>query len=367
MKAGSRLRSHLLENYVAREFLKICLLSLTAFLTLYLVVDFFEKIDQLVRANLGPAEMGRYVLLRAPLALEEVLPPAILLGSMLSFGLLTRTRETMAIRTSGLDILQLIRPILLLTTLATAFILVLHLYLIPWSQAALNLFWETQVQKKPPRSLVNPEHLWYKGDQAIYNILLYRKDIKTLEGVKIFRFDEQFRLVQIVAARRAVWQDGHWRLYQGIVQNFGSPKEEDQFKSFQEMNLALTETPKDFGDLERKISEMNVEEIWRFVNRLERDGYRSTTYRLEIQNRFAKALVPLVLAALGLGLALRQEKVFIPGMVALGLGVMFAYWLFLGFSTSLGQAGRWSVFWAAWLPHLCFGTVAVLTLCRASR
>ncbi|MFW6127185.1 MAG: LPS export ABC transporter permease LptG [Thermodesulfobacteriota bacterium] len=366
MEAGSRLRPQLLENYVAREFLKICFLSLTAFFSLYLVVDFFEKIDQLVRANLGAVEMGHYILLRAPLALEEVISPAILLGSMLSLGLLTRTRETMAIRTSGLDILQLVRPILLLTTLAAALVLALHLYLIPWSQATLNLFWETQVQKKPPRSLINPEHLWYKGDRAIYNILLYRKDLNTLEGVKIFRFDDQFKLVQVVAARRAVWQDGHWRLYQGIVQNFGN-QEEDQFKDFQQMDLALTETPQDFGDLERKITEMNVEEIWRFVNRLERDGYKSTSYRLEIQTRFSRALVPLVLAILGLGLALRQEKVFIPGMVAVGLGVMFAYWLFLGFSTSLGQAGRWPVLLAAWLPHLCFGTLALLTLSRASR
>jgi lipopolysaccharide export system permease protein len=366
MEAGSRLRSPLLEHYVAREFLKISLLSLTAFLSLYLVVDFFEKIDHLVRANLGPAEMGRYVLLTAPKALEQVLSPAILLGSMLTFGLLTRTREALAIRTSGLDILQLTRPILLLAGLAAALLLALHLFLIPWTQATLNLFWETQVQKKPPRSLINPEHLWYKGDRAIYNILLYRKDLQTLEGVKIFRFDDRFKLVQVVAARRAVWQDGHWRLFQGIVQNFDRQQEE-QFENFQEMDLALTETPQDFADLERKISEMNLEEIWRFVNRLERDGYKSTSYRLEIQNRFSMALVPLVLTILGLGLALRQEKVFIPGMVAVGLGVMFAYWLVLGFSTSLGQAGRWPVMWAAWLPHLLFGTVAVLTLRKASR
>ncbi|MEJ2092091.1 MAG: LPS export ABC transporter permease LptG [Syntrophobacterales bacterium] len=366
MEAGPRLRSQLLENYVAREFLKIFLLSLIAFCTLYLVVDFFEKIDQLVRANLGVAEMGHYVLLKAPLALEQVLSPAILLGSMLTFGLMGRTRETMAIRTSGLDILQLIRPILILAVLAAAFLLALHLYLIPWSQATLNLFWETQVQKKPPRSLLNPEHLWYKGDRAIYNILLYRKDLKTLEGVKIFRFNDRFKLVQVVAARRAVWQNGHWRLFQGIVQNFNNRKE-DQIKSFEEMDLALRETPKDFGDLERKISEMNVEEIWRFVDRLERDGYKSTSYRLELQNRFSMALVPLVLAILGLGLALKREKVFIPGMVALGLGVMFAYWLALGFSSSLGQAGRWPILVAAWLPHLFFGAVAVLTLRKATR
>jgi lipopolysaccharide export system permease protein len=272
----------------------------------------------------------------------------------------------MAIRTSGLDILRLTRPVLLLAALAAAALLALNLYLLPWTQATLNLFWETQVQKKPPRSLSNPEHLWYKGDRAIYNILVYRKDLETLEGVKIFRFDDRFNLSQVVAARRAVWQDGHWRLYQGIIQDFPAQGDE-QVKTFQEMTLVLTETPKDFGGLERKISEMNVEELLRLVHRLERDGYKSTSYRLEVQNRFAMALVPLALAALGLGLALRQEKVFIPGMVAAGLMLMFAYWLSLGFSTSLGQAGRWPIIWAAWLPHLFFGALAVLILRRATR
>jgi lipopolysaccharide export system permease protein len=366
MEAAPLLRPRLLEHYVSREFLKIFLLSLTAFLTLYLVVDFFEKIDHLVRANLGLAEMGRYILLKVPMALEQVLSPAVLLGAMLTFGLLTRTRETMAIRTSGLDILRLTRPVLCLAGLVAAGLLALNLYLIPWSQFNLNWFWETQVQRKPPRSLINPEHLWYKGDRAIYNILLYRKDIQTLEGVKIFRFDDKFNLIQVVAARRAVWQDGHWHLSQGLVQNFDQPGE-SQVQGFQELNLTLTETPKDFGGLERKTAEMDVEELLRFVDRLERDGYKSTSYRLEIQNRFAMALVPLVLAALGLGLALRQEKIFIPGMVAVGLGVMFVYWLFLGFSTSLGQAGRWPIIGAAWLPHLFFGTVAVLILRQATR
>ncbi|MGQ9688624.1 MAG: LPS export ABC transporter permease LptG [Desulfobaccales bacterium] len=366
MEPHPRLRPRLLEHYLAREFLKIFGLSLAAFLALYLVVDFFERIDQLVRANLGLTEMGHYLILKAPLALEQVLSPAVLLGAMLSFGLLTRSRETMAIRTSGLDILRLTRPVLLLAVLAGVLLLMLRLYLLPWSQAAFNLFWETQVQKKPPRSLIDLEHFWYKGDRAIYNILLYRKHEQTLEGVKIFRFDEQFRLVQVVAARRAVWQDGRWRLYQGIVQNFNGLGD-DRLENFAALDLAVKETPADFSGLERKIPEMNLDELLRFINRLERDGYKSTSYRLEVQNRCGMALAPLIMATLGVGLALRQEKVFLPGMVSVGLVAMFAYWLLMGFSISLGQAGRWPILWSAWLPHLVFGTIAVLILRRANR
>lgn len=360
------LRPYLLEAYVAREFLKIFVLSLTAALAIYLVVDFFEKIDRLVRAGLSFAEMGRYLMLKTPLALGHVLAPAVLLGAMLTFGLLTRTRETMAVRTSGLDILKLTRPVLVLAFLAASFLLALQLYLIPWSQGTLNRFWETQVQKKPPRSLVNPEHFWYKGDRAIYNIRLFRKEEKTLEGVKIYRFNDQFHLVQVVAARRAVWDKGKWRFYQGIVQNFDMPGEGKQ-ETFEVMDLTLTEKPEDFGGLDKKISEMDVGELLEFISRLERDGYKSTSYRLEVQNRFSMALVPLVLAALGMGLALRQEKVYIPALVAVGLVLMFAYWLLLGFSASLGVAGRWPILLAAWLPHLIYGTGAVLSLRRATR
>jgi len=360
------LRPRLLEAYVAREFLKIFVLSLTAALAIFLVVDFFEKIDRLVRAGLSLGEMGRYLILKAPFALGQVLSPAVLLGAMLTFGLLTRSRETMAIRTSGLDILHLTRPVLLLALLMAAFLLALQLYLIPWSQGTLNRFWETQVQKKPPRSLVNPEHFWYKGDRAIYNILLFRKEANTLEGVKIYRFDNQFHLIQVVAARRAVWEKGSWRLYQGIVQSFGPPEGEKQ-ETFQELDLALTEKPEDFGALDKKIGEMDVGELFDFINRLERDGYKSTSYRLEVQNRFSMALVPLVLAALGMGLALRREQVYIPAMVAVGLILMFTYWLVMGFAASLGQAGRWPILWAAWLPHLIYGTMAVMILRRTTR
>ena len=70
-------RPILLENYVAREFFKVFALSLAAALAIYLVVDFFEKIDRLVRAGLSLAEMGRYLMLKVPFALGQVLSPAV--------------------------------------------------------------------------------------------------------------------------------------------------------------------------------------------------------------------------------------------------------------------------------------------------
>lgn len=366
MNANPAMRPRILEAYVAREFLKLSGLSLATFISVFLVVDFFEKIDRLVRAQLGIGGLLEYFLLKVPFAVAEVLPPALLLGIMLTFGLMSRSHETMAIRTSGLDILRLTRPALIIALLAGVLLVSLKLYLVPWSQARLYYFWETEVQKKPPPSLVSMQHFWYKGDQVIYNILLFRKDVQTLEGVKVYLFDKNFNLIQIMAAARAQWEGDHWRFYHGFIQTLGSQGE--QFgESFKERDVVLTERPQDFAGLEKKVSEMDLPELYRFVKRLERDGYKSTSYRMDLYRRVSVFITPLILVVLGLALTLRGENINLPATVTVGLGLMFGYWLFFGFCTSFGEAGRWPLLWAVALPHLGFGALALGLLRQVAR
>ncbi len=359
-------RPYILENYVAREFLKLTSLSLFTFISLFIIVDFFEKIDRLVRAHLGLRHLLEYSLLKIPFALGQVLPAAVLLGVVLTFGLMSRWQETLAIRTAGLDILQLLRPFIYLTGWLVATMLVLNLYLIPWSQGWLNNFWQSEVDKKPARNLHTMEHFWYKGDQAIYNILIFRKDSQTMEGVKIYLFDRHFQLVQIIAAARAQYQGDHWRFYQGQIQTLGQGGILSGEK-FTQRDIVLTERPADFGDLEKRVGEMDLPELHRYVARLERDGYKSTSYRVELYNRLSLALTPLILVLLGLALALRQNQPHLTSVVAVGMGLMFVYWLFFGFCSSFGQAGRLPPLLAVILPHLAFGGLAMGLLRRVSR
>jgi lipopolysaccharide export system permease protein len=366
MNSSLSFRSPTLETYVGREFLKLTALSLLTFVSLFIVVDFFEKIDRLVRAQLGAEGLLTYIMLKLPFAVGQVLPAAVLLGVMLTFGLMSRSHETIAIRTSGLNILSLFRPVVLYAGLVAVLLLSLNLYLIPWSQGHLDVFWRTQVDKKPPRNLHTMENFWYKGDQAIYNIVMFQKDIQCMEGVKIYLFDRQFHLVQIIAAARAQWQHDHWRFYHGYIQNFDASGAVTGEK-FQQRDITLTEQPKDFAELQKKVTEMDVNELNRYVNRLERDGYKATPYRVDFYSRFSLALTPLILVILGLGLALRREQSHLTVVVAAGLGLMFGYWLFFGFCDSFGQAGNLPPLVAVITPHLVFGTLAGVLLHQVTR
>jgi lipopolysaccharide export system permease protein len=358
METAPLLRPRILQAYLAREFAKLLGFSVIAFVSLFVIIDVFERIDRLVRAELHAGDFLQYILLKVPFALSQVLSAAVMLGIMLSLGLMSRRLETMAVRTSGLDILRLSRTVYFISGLVAFVLLSLNFYLVPWSQERLNLFWQTKINKRPAPSLHKMEHFWYKGDQAIYNIVLFRKDIQTMEGVKIYLFERHFQLVQVISAARAQWQGSHWRFYQGMIHNFNTGGEETG-EVFQERDIVLTERPADFAELEKKMTEMDVGELYRYVQRLERDGYKSTPYRLDLYNRFSLALTPLILVTLGLGLALRHENVHITAMVAMGVGLMFFYWLFLGFCLSFAQAGQLPTALAVILPHLAFGGLAL--------
>ena len=113
--------------------------------------------------NWDAGALLEYLVLKLPFAIGQVLPAAVLLGVMLTFGLMSRSHETMAIRTSGLNILSLVRPTLIYSGVVALLLLTLNLYLIPWSQGRLDLFWQTQVDKKPPRNLHNHGTLLVQG------------------------------------------------------------------------------------------------------------------------------------------------------------------------------------------------------------
>ncbi|MFP3869016.1 MAG: LPS export ABC transporter permease LptG [Desulfobacteraceae bacterium] len=361
-------RSHLfqwliLERYVAREFIKLFLLTLVTLVSVYLIGAFSEKIGRLVQAQLDFISILGYFSARLPEAIGQVLPAAVLLAVMITLGLLARNNETIAIRTCGINVFCLIRPLLVLTAVLSLILLIFNFYLIPWGQHQLTAIWETKVEKKPPRSLINMERFWYKGDRAIFNILMFRKDTRTLEGVKIYLFDQQFRLVQLIAAERAQWDGSQWHFYQGISETF-SPAGTVVGESFQEKVIPLSEKPKDFAVIDKKITEMDFNELSRYIGRLERDGYDPTPYRLDLQRRMALSLTPLIVTLIGGGLALFKEKTYIPAVIATGIAVVFVYWLSIGFCLSLGEAGHLPIFWAAWLPNILFSIIGLAWLIK---
>lgn len=356
----------LLFGYIAGEFWRNFLLTLAAFVSIYLIIDLFEKIDRLLRAQLNFGTILEYFAAKMPVAASQVLPAAVILAVIITFGLLSRHNETIAIKCAGLDIVRMLRPILLISLSLSLMLLFLNLYVNPWLTQRVNIIWETKVDKKPTRELIELKYLWYKGDRAIFNISEFRKHTKVMENVKIYVFDQQFHLSQFIAAKKAHWTGNRWLFSDGMVQTF-VPGGQIIAETFAERTIIMTERPEDFANLERKVTEMNAKDLFRYIQRLERDGYDSRPYWVELHSRIAMSLTPLIVTLIGGSIIFRQGKSNIPLGIALGIALIFIYWLMYSLFLSLGQVGKMPIVLSAWLANIIFGLVGVVILQRADR
>lgn len=348
----------ILHRYLAKEFFQNFLLGLGAFSTIYLVVEFFERINAFLH-NRAPWEMMvNYFLSKIPSILFQVSPAAILLSSLITFGVMSRHNEIMALKAGGISLRQIIRPIAGVVFLIYLSLLGMNEYIVPLANKQARQYIDLIIHKKKPIEVFKQSQIWIHSHQAIYNIQLYHPENNSLEGVTIYRFDTNFHLQERLDARRAHWQDGRWVFSEATVTQFRN----DGFpvrKTYPQIILSLPETPNDLRIAERNPEEMNYRELADYVQKIERDGYASAKYRCALYAIFSFPFTGVIMAFLGIPLALRKERGAGIAM-ALGLSILisFLYLVTFSFSLELGKAGIIPSLVAAWLANFIFALVS---------
>lgn len=329
------------------------LLCLGIFIFIYLLVDMMEKLNSFNEAAVSSKLIFWYFLFTIPSIIKQMIPVAILMGTQLTFGFFSKNNQIIAFKSSGISMIRLSFPIILLSVVGSLFILILGEVLVPYTNARAAAIWNFQVKKKEPKAVLLQERIWYKGDNAIYAFNKFDFKDQTAQGASLYFFDSKFRLLARLDAEKAFYKDKSWFFVNGLYQSFQSGGYSSQ--PFDQQTFHLPETPEDFRYQEKSSEEMTYQELRGYINKIQREGYDATRYIVEKQTRLAFPVVCIIMALFGISLALRKEKgIGIAQGIVGSLFVAFIYWIFFGLSRSLGQNGVFPPLWAAWSSNLLF-------------
>jgi lipopolysaccharide export system permease protein len=269
------------------------------------------------------------------------------------------------LKASGIGPALIVGPIVALALVASIFDFALSEYLVPLTSIQANHIWNVKVMNRPSPTSFSEEKVWYKSGHVIYNIRVLHPKRGLLEGVTIHIFDGNFRLAERIDARRAVWDGQSWIFSDGI---FVQRKNDGNFTAehFQSRRIALEERPQDFQHLEKASEEMTLAELARYVAEIESEGYDSTRYRVDFHGRIAFPFTSLIMALLGIGVALYQGK---KGGIAVGVAasvaLAFVYFLIFQLTLSIGYTGNLHPLLAAWMPNILFGIASMYIFSQA--
>lgn len=354
----------ILDRYLMSGFIRIFALSLLCSTLLYLIVDFFDRIDNLLKAGASLESSVRYFLYKLPLSVSRVFGIATLFSALFSLGALSRTQEITAMRAGGLNLRRLALPLVSLSLLIGLLTFFWNETLVPIFTRKSQYIYKVEVKKMQPKSVIGTKDIWIRGDGTFISADYFDTRRNLLEGVVIYLLDSDFSLKGVIEAPWARWNGSHWET-RGAKEWLFLP-EGQLFQRPAPTLLPFSETPEDLKIFAREPEEMSFFDLKKQIEDLKTKGIDTSEYQVDLQVKLALPLIPPLMVLLAFPFALRHRP---KSGMALSFGLTtligFVYWVLLAFSISLGHSGALPPWVAAWFPNLVLGLTGLFLFFNA--
>ncbi|MCF8145785.1 MAG: LPS export ABC transporter permease LptG [Deltaproteobacteria bacterium] len=357
---------NILTRYLVQEFFKLFIICQMVFIAIYLMIDFTSGIDDFIKAQAPRGVVVSYFLYKIPAITVQMLPVATLTTVIIAFSLMKRNNEITVLRACGTHVWKISQPVIVTAVFLSMAMFLLSETLVPYTSSHANRIWREEVKKEKTGQFHGQRHIWYKGDNGIYWMRQFDDQTRTMIDPAFYFFDDSFHLIRRIDARSGTWVDGVWQLREGIVQN----REQDgsyDLSRFQRLELKIPEGPTDFVRKEIEPEEMGYNQLKRFAKRLRVEGYDASRYFVDLHIKIAFPFVVLIMALIGIPIALWKKEMGTPMAVSIGIALCFIYLLVLGLSRTLGFAGILPPILAAWLANSLFLFFGVYLMINVNR
>ncbi|EFO29632.1 permease [Roseibium sp. TrichSKD4] len=300
-------------------------------------------------------------ILRVPLLLEQVIPFAVLFGSILAFVTLSRALELVVARASGISVWQFAAPAVVVGLIIGTLSVVAYNPLAVWLQhrsdeAAAGLFGSEQ-----SFLLQTTQDVWVRQDGLDGESVLLAKQLldggTRLLDVTIFAFDKEGSFKERVEAATARLGDQIWFLEDVTV--YTTERDPQQYGRY-EVSTYLTAT-----EVRESIGSPESISFWslpRFIELARNAGLPAYRYTLQYQTLLARPLLLTAMIIIAAAVSLRVSRFGGLGSMILG-GIVAGFVLYVlsELAKDFGGAGIVPPIVAAWAPGI-FGVLMGLTI-----
>jgi LPS export ABC transporter permease LptG len=336
-----------------------------------LVFTFFELIGDIVRNHIPLATVGEYLFNLAPSMVYTITPLAVLIAALVTFGVLNRNSEIVAMKATGISLYRLVVPIVSISAILAVCLFLFDEYYLPSANRRQEALRNT-IKGRPPQTFLHPEEKWMFGQSRpgeqghIFYYQFFDPDNDAFANLSIFEFNPStFALSRRIFASRAVWNDQTetWSFENGWVRNITADKPE--YIEFKSTTFAeIHEDPGYFKKENWQSQEMNFRQLDSYIRDLRQSGFDTMRLRVALWHKLAYPLIAIVMSILAIPFALSMGRRGSLTGIAVAISVALAYWVVDGLFGALGNVNYLPAALAAWSPDILFGLTGGYLLLR---
>jgi lipopolysaccharide export system permease protein len=355
-----------------------------AFLTLF---SFFDLVEELGDIGKGPPaspyrliHAAAFTLLWTPSRLYELLPIAVLIGSIFVMARLAQSSEFTILRTSGMGPWRALRTLLWIGLIFTLLTFAVGDYLAPQAARYAQLL----KAKFTGQISVGQTGAWLKDQQKISNYAINVGAINSdgsMRDIKLYEFNSKGQILSTVRAASGQFESDAWVLKNVQRQEFfltsssapstqsltsGEPAAQpnaariERTKSLPEWHWPTSINAEMVSVALLKPERMSTLDLFTYIGHLQVNGQTSQSYEIEFWRKVFYPLSCLVMMVLALPFAyLHFRSGAISGYVFAGVMIGISFFMLNNVFGYIGNLNNWAPWLTAALPGLIYSLASL--------
>lgn len=284
----------ILEQYIGQVVMMAVLSVMAVLLILFSLMGFANEMGTIGRADYTYPAAISYTLLRLPFQLYQLFPLSALLGTMLGLGMLANNSELIVVRSAGVSI-----PRIVLAVMKSMGLLILIVIFIgeviapPAQQYAVH----TRLKALESKISLNTDYgLWARDGDTYIHVQRVENDGRLI-GIKLYQFDESYKMKSLLQAETGVFDGSQW-LLNNIQQSYIAA-EGVISKQIPEMKWSSLLAPDLINVVSVKPETLSSFKLFGYIDYLKLNGLESAQYELALWNRLFMpfTIIAMVLVA----------------------------------------------------------------------
>jgi len=348
-----------LDKYLTIEVLGPFFIGIIGFVMVMAVDLLFTMADLMINKGVPALEVLKLLVYKLPSIMELTFPVSMLFAVAMALGRLSKDTELVALRTSGVSLFRIARPILVIGIVVSIISYINSEKIVPHSNHVATNIIRQIIYKKP---LPDVEENVFFADA--FNRHYYAKKVdsknKVMENVMVYELGNE-EYPRVISAKRATFEGRIWDMKEGVIHKYDENGFLNYEAGFSEMKLNVSEDVLNFSQ-QKGDKEMNTVELRQKIMALGGSGTNTKTLETELYMKYAIPLTCFVFALIGIPFSMPSPRSGRTWGMVITIVFMFTFYVFASVFRSLGRGGVLSPMLAAFTPQITFALVGGLLL-----
>jgi LPS export ABC transporter permease LptG/LPS export ABC transporter permease LptF len=340
------------------------LLAFVSLVSIFIIFTLFE-LWRFIGANDVPTTIvAKYLLFLLPLVAVELFPATMLITVLITYALLARRNEAIAWWASGQSVYRLMMPGILFAIVAGGGTWLVQEHLMPSANVKQEAL-RARIRGGQARAITGSGLQWLA---SVENRRVYSYEFDEQAGMlnepTIYELDDEgVHLTRVISGKSGVWTAGNQLLIRDAETISLQAMVVDR-RVEKETLLAGVDPPQVFRPTVDKPSQLSVAALSVYLKAARQRGVDVAALAIALQRKYVNPFSVLVMAFIGMPLALAFGRRGAIVALCVAVGVSVAYWGIGGGFQQLGNHGLLPPGVAAWAPPVIFAAAGTYFLSR---